>query len=126
MAPWHVLLGLPARRPKPRIIRYSQGRSVTDTRNDVAVEYVSTRTLLPYMMICCNLWVVYGVTAFNSRLSLAAQTAILAKAKNNAAEALSAAAGLELIQAEVAGRMPRSGAGTRATTSCPATTWRRW
>ena len=28
----------------------AQGRPVTDTRNDVAVEYVSTGTL-PYMMI---------------------------------------------------------------------------
>ena len=39
MAPWHVLLTISA-----------QGRPVTDTRNDVAVEYVSTHTL-PYMMI---------------------------------------------------------------------------
>jgi len=48
-----------------------------------------------------NLWVVCGATAFNSRVVMAAQTAILAKAENAAAEALSAAA-LELIQAEVA------------------------
>jgi len=48
-----------------------------------------------------NLRVVCGATAFNSRVAMAAQTAILAKTENAAAEKPSAAAP-ELTQAEVA------------------------
>ena len=62
----------------------AQGRPVTDTRNDVAVEYVSTHTL-PYMMILLQ------PVGRLRRMAMAAQTAIMAKAKNAAAEALNAA-----------------------------------
>ena len=76
----------------------AQGRPVTDTRNDVAVEYVSTGTL-PYMMIL--LQPLGRLRGDRVGGHVAAQTAILAKAENAAAEALSAES-LELVQAEVA------------------------
>ena len=53
MTPCHVLLGLQARRRKPRIsitAMSTQGRPMTDARNDVALEYLSTHTLA-FMMI---------------------------------------------------------------------------
>ena len=53
MSPWHVLLVflLVAQSLASSVTAMStQGRPVTDARNDVAVEYVSTRTLV-FMMI---------------------------------------------------------------------------
>ena len=55
---------------------------------------------------------------------IAAQTAILAKAENAAAEALSAA-GSELIQAEVAAAAAKERRGDKSGDTMP-TTWRRW
>ena len=60
-----------------------------------------------------NLWVVCGATAFNSRVVMAAQTAILAKAENAAAEALSAAS-LELVQAEFAAAAAKERRGDKS------------
>jgi len=65
-----------------------------------------------------NLWVVCGATAFNSRVVMAAQTAILAKAENAAAEALSAAA-LELIQVEVAAAAAKERRGDKSDDTMP-------
>ena len=53
MSPWNTLLAfwLVSRGLASSVTTMSaQGRPVTDTRNDVTVEYVSTHTL-PYMMI---------------------------------------------------------------------------
>ena len=95
----------------------AQGRPVTDAHNDVALEYVSTGTLA-FMMFSCYLWIVCGAIAFNSRVSLVAQTAILAKAGNDAAEALSTAA-LELIQAEVASAAAKERRGDKSGDTMP-------
>jgi len=65
-----------------------------------------------------NLWVVCGATAFNSRVVMAAQTAILAKAENAAAEALSAAA-LELIQAKGAAAAAKERRGDKSDDTMP-------
>ena len=65
-----------------------------------------------------NLWVVCGATAFNSRVVMAAQTAILAKAENAAAEALGAAA-LELVQAEVAAAAAKERRGDKSDDTMP-------
>ena len=61
----------------------------------------------------------------NPRAPPAAQTAILAKAENDAAEALSAA-GLEPIQAGVAATAAKERRGDKSDDTMPATTWRRW
>ena len=89
---------------------------MTDARNHVALEYVSTHTRT------------YMITSLKPvgrlrRVAMAAQTAMLAKAGNDAAEALSAA-GPELTQAEFAAAAAKERRGDRAATPCPATTWR--
>ena len=112
MSPWNTLLAfwLVSRGLASSVTTMSaQGRPVTDTRNDVAVEYVSTGTL-PYMMILLQ---PLGRLRGNSRVSLAAQTAILAKAENDAADALNAA-GLELTQAEVAAAAAKERRGDKS------------
>ena len=58
-------------------------------------------------------------TAFNSRVAMAAQTAILAKAENDAAEALSAAA-LELIQTGVAAAAAKERRGDKSDSTMPS------
>ena len=65
-----------------------------------------------------NMWAVCGATAFNSRVVMAAQTAILAKAENDVAEARSAAA-LELIQAEVAAAAAKERRGDKNDDTMP-------
>ena len=62
------------------------------SEEDQIAALVKLGTINSNIAALVNLWVVCGATAFNSRVVMAAQTAILAKAENAAAEALSAAA----------------------------------
>ena len=115
--PVDVFLGLVARRRKPRIIRYSHkhpgpahdGRAQRRCRR--IFEY-------SYPAICDDFVVVCGATTFNSRVAMAAQTAILAKAENGAAGAPSAAAPGP-IQAGVAATAAKERRGDKSDDTMP-------